>query len=303
MLEFEDNFFEKEEREGFVVDETMKRYWACHMELLRAIGEICEAHDIRWYVDWGTLLGTVRHHGWIPWDDDMDICMRRPDYEKFFSIINVDKKYGFEPHIWSLREEHDEFWGAVSNSARIVGDKAWRDSHYGCPFVATIDVHPLDVLPRNPEEAQTVKTLIGMLWKTRNLIMSQRPAEEWIEQLRLFEDILDIKFDEEISLPNQLIGLANTLGASYGENDGDYYVMWLDYVRNNERKLAKEWYDEVVWLPFEQMNVPAPWKYHEVLSQYYGDYMIRRPFTSTHEYPLYKKQIELLEKAIKSIDE
>lgn len=302
MLEFNEKFFDKEEREGFVVDETMKRYWANHMELLRAVGEICRANDIRWYVDWGTLLGTVRHNGWIPWDDDMDICMRRPDYEKFFKIINEDKSYGFEPHIWSLREEHDEFWGAVSNGARIVGDKAWRDGHYGSPFIATIDVHPLDVLPRDPEEAKTVKTLIGMLWKTRNIILSRRPKEEWWEQLQLFEKILDIKFDEDISLPNQLIALANTLGASYGEEDGDYYVMWLDYVRNNERKLPKEWFDETAWLQFEQMKVPAPKKYHEVLSRYYGDYLVRKPFASTHEYPSYNKQIELLKQTIQDID-
>ena len=72
-MEFPDSYFEDEVREGFYIPSLMKRAWAAQMEVLEIVGEICEKHHIRYFAEWGTLLGAVRHGGRIPWDDDIDI--------------------------------------------------------------------------------------------------------------------------------------------------------------------------------------------------------------------------------------
>ena len=66
-------FFEAEEREGFFVSSMMKRYWAAQLKVLSDVARVCKKHNIRWFADCGTLLGAVRHGGYIPWDDDLDI--------------------------------------------------------------------------------------------------------------------------------------------------------------------------------------------------------------------------------------
>lgn len=62
-------YLEAEEREGFFVSSMMKRYWAAQLKVLAEIDRVCKKHDIKWFADCGTLLGAVRHGGFIPWDD------------------------------------------------------------------------------------------------------------------------------------------------------------------------------------------------------------------------------------------
>ena len=87
MLEFQDDFFRPEIRDGFFVDATMKTLWAAELEVLNTVAEICARHNLTWYAGFGTLLGAVRHEGFIPWDDDMDIMLLRPDYMKLMEVL------------------------------------------------------------------------------------------------------------------------------------------------------------------------------------------------------------------------
>ena len=82
----DDKFFEGEEINGFYVEPLMKHAWAAQMELLSEVDEVCQKYGIRWFAEWGTLLGAVRHKGFIPWDDDIDIAMLRHDYKRFLEI-------------------------------------------------------------------------------------------------------------------------------------------------------------------------------------------------------------------------
>ena len=86
MLSFSDKYFDGEVRDGFFIESKMKRAWAAQLEVLDEIRRICQANNIRYFADWGTLLGAVRHQGFVPWDDDLDICMLRDDYNRFLEI-------------------------------------------------------------------------------------------------------------------------------------------------------------------------------------------------------------------------
>ena len=75
------SFFREEIRNGFLVTEKMKRIWYTEISLLQELDRVCKKYGLRYFAEYGTLLGAVRHKGFIPWDDDIDVAMFRDDYE------------------------------------------------------------------------------------------------------------------------------------------------------------------------------------------------------------------------------
>jgi len=152
MLNIPEEFFKEEVREGFTVPELMKRTWAAEMKVLTMLSDFFDKYDITYYGEYGTLLGAVRHKGFIPWDDDMDISLKRSDYMKLIahadelpaplrilSIYSSDTYYTHRAVCSNSREEK-----LTWNEDRI------RD-FYGCPFIINLDINPLDYIPRDPE--------------------------------------------------------------------------------------------------------------------------------------------------------
>ena len=86
-MTFPKEYFYDEVREGFYISGMMKRSWAAQLEVLDEVDRVCRKYGIKWFADCGTLLGAVRHKGFIPWDDDVDLIMPRPDYMKFLNKI------------------------------------------------------------------------------------------------------------------------------------------------------------------------------------------------------------------------
>ena len=82
IMNFEPSFFKEEMRSSFLVDEKRKKIWAVELQILEKFDEICRKHNLTYYAYYGTLLGAVRHQGFVPWDDDLDVAMFRDDYEK-----------------------------------------------------------------------------------------------------------------------------------------------------------------------------------------------------------------------------
>ena len=78
----------EEVRDGFTVSTKRKRIWNVELNLLLKLDEVCKKNDLRYFLDSGTLLGAVRHHGFIPWDDDLDVVMLREDYDKLIQLLH-----------------------------------------------------------------------------------------------------------------------------------------------------------------------------------------------------------------------
>ncbi len=83
-------FLKQENREGYIVTEEMKKVWAVELDLLSEAMRVMNKYGIKYYAIGGTLLGAVRHNGYIPWDDDIDIAIPRIDYEKFRKIAKKE---------------------------------------------------------------------------------------------------------------------------------------------------------------------------------------------------------------------
>ena len=90
MAIFPPNYFQGEIRDDFYTEPMMKCAWAAEIEVLEVVAEICNRHNIQYFADYGTLLGAVRHKGFIPWDDDIENSMFRSEYERFLKIAPAE---------------------------------------------------------------------------------------------------------------------------------------------------------------------------------------------------------------------
>lgn len=148
-MEFPKSYFEDEVRDGFYVPSMMKRAWAAQIAVLEDIEKICRKHNIHYQADYGTLIGAIRHGGFIPWDDDMDISMLRKDYDKFNQVAldELPEGYGILNFENSQDGSHDSYLTRLFNGRRVRIDRDFLNKFHGFPFVAVWIFFPWTIFP------------------------------------------------------------------------------------------------------------------------------------------------------------
>lgn len=295
MLQFPKNYFQDEIRDGFHIEAMMKCVWAAQIEVLEVFRELCEKHNLTYFADWGTLLGAVRHKGFIPWDDDVDICMLRPDYERFVAIANAELPAGYHVHSEYSSDLYEQPFAIMVNDTTISYSPERLQKFHGCPFAVGLDIFPLDVLPEDKElEEKQCQLLSRLLYCVQKY---QLKTEEIMGTLSDIERSCGIHFNRNKSIKNQLLHAFTVISDLYTNTDSPY-MTHLVYHLGHKRYLRREWYQEVVWLPFENIMVPAPVDYSSALTALFAeDYMTPKQIFRP-DYPFYQKQLRLLEEAL-----
>ena len=132
-----------------IVQETnagLKRLQDLELEMMLKIDEICKRHDLTYYLMGGTLIGAVRHQGFIPWDDDIDLGMPRPDYEKFLQV--APKELGEEFGILTPYDTE----GYPFTFAKVINKKMkilYKNNEKLKKWNIWVDIFPLDSMPKN----------------------------------------------------------------------------------------------------------------------------------------------------------
>ena len=169
MLEFQEGFFDQEIREGFYLDSTMKTVWAAELEVLQKVAEVCDKYGLTWYAAYGTLLGAIRHEGFVPWDDDMDIWLKRKDYNKLMEVLPKELPEGYRVRGPLTEEGYDQFHTCVNSGSGISIAQEWLEQFHGCPFTVGLDIFPLDYLPRDEQERTLQKNLFTLAGRVAQL--------------------------------------------------------------------------------------------------------------------------------------
>lgn len=306
MLEFPEGFFEDEVREGFYVDTTMKTVWAAELEVLQEIAIICERHQLSWFAAYGTLLGAVRHAGFVPWDDDIDIMMKREDYMKLLEYLPEELPNGYDIRcaLLCVEDEADEYQCTVFNARTVSIEPKRLERYHGCPFIVGVDIFPIDYINRNEALVSYQRDKFRLARQTAWVIKNEEDTEDNRKQVNEALEALnahcktDLKRGAETEddkiLINKLWKLANDIAMQYDSRSGEYVSQFMNFSKNPKIKFDKHIFDEVVYIPFEQVLIPVPKDYKTVLRILYGDYNVVIKGGSTHDYPIYKKQLEKL---------
>lgn len=295
-ISFSNEFFCEEIRDGFYISETMKHYWAAQLKVLAEIDKICRKHNLNWYADSGTLLGAVRHSGYIPWDDDVDISMLRDDFEAFISYAREElpKDYCIS-YVGVLDSKRNPFRDqpnaicCVANSSIFRNDHDFLKEFYGCPLMASVDIFPLDKVFLDDKKEEDRKKRGNLVYATYCGIVHNDFDQNELDML-----IPMIEKDNHISIKSdnvlrELLQLFISISKECNEEDSAEIAVMYEWVMRDLCKYKNEYYSEWIEHDYENTKIRIPKYYHEILSICFGDYMKIVKGGGDHEFPLYGK--------------
>mgnify|MGYP004668119755 FL=1 len=190
-----EGYLNGEIRDGFYVESTMKKAWAAEIEVLNEVDRICRQHDIQYFADWGTLLGTIRHKGFVPWDDDMDITMKREDYTRFCQIVRQEQGE-LEIINFHTDPEWKDMLSRVINGRSVNYTEEHLRKYHGFPYVAGLDIFPLDYVAPTEEEDKLQCSMISIVEAFSANIRNNTATPEEIEQTtKDIEQMCGVKFN------------------------------------------------------------------------------------------------------------
>lgn len=294
MKEISMDFFRDEVRNGFFIPTAVKQAWAAQLQVLDVIETICRKHDITYFADWGTILGTVRHGGYVPWDDDMDICMKREDYTRFKEAAKTELPKNFRIHDYEHQEDHWLFLSRVANSVHINFEPEHMKQFHNFPYIAGIDIFVLDYLYKDEQQEKQRCEEVKHIIAVADSIIAGEIAQP-VKEANLIQ--LEEKYHKTFNrkLDNRHIGielyrLAEEQMARVPKEESDRMAQIFPWGLLGNRGQDREYYEKFVRLPFENTTMPVPADYHRILSGKYHDYFKIHKVWSGHDYPYFEGQ-------------
>lgn len=255
-------------RDGFLVSARRKSIWNKEIEIMLEFDRICKKHNIQWFTYAGTTLGAIRHEGFIPWDDDIDVVLLRPDYEKFKEVVQNELKEGYffqsiytDEQIFTFSKLMDERTSAVDLTKK-------KDTHQGI----FIDIFPLDIVASwnkddDDEKLQNLLTASDELLAT--IVLPNGLVEE-----------INVKGYEPVIGINNVVALLKMTVRERCYNYEKYLLQHYSatdnigfhglYANNHYPTRKKNWYRNVVMMPFENIQVPVPNGYENDMNINFG---------------------------------
>ena len=251
--------------------------------IMEYIHEVCQKIGVKYFLAYGSLIGAVRHQGFIPWDDDMDICMLRDDYEKLqdYMIAHPDERYELMSYKNNVNYVYP-FMKVQDNHTYLVEEDVRIDSDMGI----YVDIFPVD----GYEDDQAFKDKMTKIIKKRQLscytFKGITNSKSVVNSIIRYISVIIFYFTNT----NKYVAQIDELAKSRKVEDYELvdYVVYKDM---NKPVWKREWLEQVEAGSFEGKEFMIPKHYHEILTSDYGDYMQLPPVEqqiSHHDFKLWK---------------
>ena len=297
-MEFSKEFFYDEVRDGFYIPGIVKRLWAAGLTILSEIDRICKKYNIPYYAFGGTLIGAVRDKQFIPWDDDIDILMKREDFKRFSRLAKAELPAELDLESLELNTEYSTFTAHLGKKDTDFRPESLR-KYQEYPYPETIDIFILDELARNPEDEEFREKVLKMLGGILKYDEKYGKTEQLLEELEEIEDVLKIHFDREKSLKAQLFHVMDRVCQEFNGTGSNMLaiVPWTTYLGGFS--YPRSAFEKSDWIPFCNTVVPAPIGYDTVLRTEFGDYHKKVKAGGLHSYPCFKTYEDELREKLK----
>lgn len=287
-LNISSDFFKEEIRDGYKVSPEQKKVWAVELDLLYLLENICEKYNIKFWADGGTMLGAVRHNGFIPWDDDIDIIMTRENYQKFCDVAENEIIY---PYFFQT-EYTDP--GSLRGHAQLRNSRTTGILYSELPFKYSfnqgifIDIFPLDYLPDDENEKRNyIQKVEGLMKQARRQALktySYMPAQRNFVKKLANRTVLKCS--------HSIYGSANEPNRYFKEfeqfitknnSEPTHVVGKLFYCPVKEKSIWKtQWLESATYLPFEMLELPVASGYEQIMDKFFGNWRTPMKSNSAH---------------------
>ena len=217
------------------------------LNILKRFDQYCKENGLKYFLAYGTLLGAVRHKGFIPWDDDIDVWMPKDDYNKLikqykdnrFKLMSVERE---------KRNQYTYAFAKLVDSETVLIEKVHPEQKLGI----YIDIFPLDNLNDIGKDLKLMK--------------------KRYDRINYFDTAKGVKGTILKLIGRKQLARINRILDSFSKDTGNY-IGSCCVIGNQQVAFNKGWFAKTVDVLFEKNTFPAPIEYHKVLEKTYGDYM------------------------------
>lgn len=249
----------------YVVKKQMKEVWQCELDIVEKLDIICKKYDLKYFLAGGTLIGAVRHKGFIPWDDDIDIYMRRNDYNKFLEIAQVELRDKYFVQYYKTEKKYNRGHAQIrnSNTTAIIESDKYNDFNKGI----FIDIFPLDNIPDDEKEA---KKFIRKIKNKKRFLDGYYNFDSSNILKKVIKKILHaiiykfIDYEKAIEKYERFV-------SKYKDEKTEYLGV-ISFLPESP-KYKEEYFNQIIDMKFEYLKLSCPKEYDRILKTLYGDYM------------------------------
>ena len=256
-----------------VTAELQPRWNAIIVDVLRQFIKFCKEYGLTYYCCGGTAIGAIRHQGMIPWDDDIDVFMPRPDYDRFVEIATSIDLGDYELVTPYNHDNYPLYFVKLCNRHTTLQEEADTPCVYGL----YIDVFPIDGAP---DDYETARAMVQKFTKTKNKLEAISTHSSFREYLSLLVKPKEwgrfvrktVGFFFRSMYRKRLLRQMNRLMYQYNYETSTLVAVYCGSYGPKE-VFPKAWLAGTVPFTFEGLIVDLPSGYDQYLRQYYGDYM------------------------------
>lgn len=252
---------------------SIQEIQAVSLEILKQVTDLCEKLRLRYFLTYGTLIGAIRHNGFIPWDDDIDIMMPRKDYEELLSYFLTHNEDYHNLELFNPETCSDYPYMISRFSDNRYRLEVKNEKPYGIGIF--IDVYPLDGLGDTLSEAihfgrkgDILSTFCYQSTRVHYDPVTLTSGHKLLKAIAKMPVYCGAKMKGKNYFQQQLNKL---IRIPYDEAEYVGPVIWL--VGGEDNIFPRKWFDELIDVPYEQYKFKVPKRYDQFLRKMYGDYM------------------------------